>query len=1063
MARGLKWMLLCASILTALAGPAYAQAIGSIFGKVTDSSGAVLPGVTVTVTGTGLQQPLEAVTSESGTYQFPSVPIGTYNVAFELASFKKGLRQNIVITSGFNAGVDMKLEVGALTEEVTVSSASPVVDLKKTITGATFDLDTLEKIPTARDPWQIVNMAPGVQLSGYNVGGSLSGQQLTPSVRGSSASVQWNLEGGSITDLSSNSSPMYFNFDSFDQIQVTTGGGDVSVQSGGLAINLVTKSGSNVFKGTFNGTFENDSMQASNVDEELFSQGAGGFLSGNPLNKIAVYSIEAGGPILRDRLWYWGAWDYQDINAGVANFFDPTKGSFCQDLIAAQNARQLTIGYDQLEQVTGCLKNDKTVLKDLQGKINFQLNQANRIGYLLVTNDKIRNARGASSTTTVEATTQQFSDKVMGLPIPTHQFQHTWVASDKLVFNNMATYVAGGFFLDYQDFETFGASRYLASPSAADYINDGRTDQSALWNQQSLRNRTTDVVSRSLLSSYQTKRPNMEFKTDGTYFLTNKLGGDHSLKFGVGYRRAPILSFSHYSGGGRAWMQCVGNALTNCAENIVAPGSSTTGLVPYQAVLYRDQIRDNDWWTYNGYIQDSFSKGRWRFNGGIRYDWQQSKHLGGCVPENVLRPDLLPAQCDEETMTDNVTGQKIQPFGNWSPRVSVTYDLLGDGKTSLRGTWSYFYATKITLANALTGLFTQTTLTWGPNASSGACSTTAGASCWNDANRDSIIQPSELIGEPTASSTRFVNGVLLPAGNIVDEDAQIDRTREAIVGMQHELIQNLAIGVDYIYRKYDRGTTTYSIGYEPGGPNGSLSALYTGPVSYTDPTSGLTGQYYTICEGCMRPQGLGQITVTNPNYQTYHGVDITATKRYSNNWQMQLALTLQTNPNYFPENSASFINPTNREFRDGYSTIPRYNFKANGSYTFKWDINASANLNIIEGAARNTSINGPGQVYGGVNASGAATTINYGTGALDFENRGTTRFDPVKLLDIGIQKAFRFSNSKYQLKLMFDAFNVFNISTITSFTSSNRSQGTYSQVTGIIAPRVYRVGMRVAF
>jgi hypothetical protein len=1064
MARGLRWVLLTAAILSAWASPAYAQAIGSIFGKVTDASGAVLPGVTVTVTGTGLQQPLVAVTSESGTYQFPSVPTGTYTVTFELASFKKGIRNNIVLTSGFNAGVDQKLEVGALTEEVTVSSASPVVDLKKTITGATFDLDTLEKIPTARDPWQIVNMAPGVQLSGYNVGGSLSGQQLTPSVRGSSANVQWNLEGGSITDLSSNSSALYYNFDSFDQIQVTTGGGDVSVQSAGLAINLITKSGSNVFKGTFNGTFENDSMQGNNVTEELFTQGAGGFLSGNPLNRISVYSIEAGGPLLRDRLWYWGAWDHQDINAGVANFFDPTKGSFCQDLIAAQNARTLSIGYDQLEQVTGCLKNDKTVIKDIQGKVNYQLNQANRVGYLFLANDKVRNARGASSTTTVEATTQQFSDKPWGFPNPTHQLQHTLVATDKLVFNNMFTYLGGGFFLDYQDFETYGESRYLASPNSADYLAVGnRSDAAALWNQQSLTNRTTGVASRAITATYQTVRPSWEIKTDGTYFLTNKFGGDHSLKFGVGWRRAPILSFSHYSGGGRAHMQCVGNTLANCGENIVAPGTSTTGLVPYQAVLYRDQIRDNDWWTYNGYLQDSFSKGRWRINGGIRYDWQQSKHLGGCVPENVIRPDLLPSQCDEETMVDSVTGRKIQAFGNWSPRASVTYDLLGDGKTSIRATGSYFYATKITLANALTGLFTQTTLTWGPNPSTGLCSTTAGASCWNDANRDSKIQPNELIGEPTASSTRFINGVLAPAGNIVDESAQIGRTREGIIGVQHELIENLAIGVDYIYRKYDRGTTTYSIGYEPGGPSGSLSALYTGPLTHTDPTSGLTGEYYVICDGCSRPQGLGQITVTDPNYQVYHGVDITATKRYSNNWQMQVALTLQTNPQYFPDNSASFINPTNREFRDGYSTIPRYNFKANGSYTFKWDINASANLNVIEGAARSTSINGPGQVYGGVNASGAATTINYGTAALDFEPRGTTRFEPVKLLDLGVQKAFRFSNSKYQLKLMFDAFNVFNINTVTSYSSSNRSQATYSQVTGIIAPRVYRVGMRVSF
>ena len=198
------------------------------------------------------------------------------------------------------------------------------------------------------------------------------------------------------------------------------------------------------------------------------------------------------------------------------------------------------------------------------------------------------------------------------------------------------------------------------------------------------------------------------------------------------------------------------------------------------------------------------------------------------------------------------------------------------------------------------------------------------------------------------------------------------------------------------------------------------------------------------------------------NYQVYHGVDITATKRFSNRWQTQVGLTLQTNPNYFPEGSTTFNNPTAREFREGLSTIAEYVFKANGTYTFPWEINASANLNIVQGASRTTTIDGPGNVYGGVNAStGAATTIQYTT--LELEERGATRFEPVKLLDLGVQKAFRFANSRYQLKLMFDAFNVFNINTITNYSSGNRSAAGFTQPTAIIPPRVYRVGVRVVF
>ena len=275
MKRVLRGFLLIAGVLALTAGPAFAQANGSIFGKVSDSSGGVLPGVTVTVSGATLQSPLVTTTQASGAYQFPLVPIGTYTVTFELASFKKATRQNVVIETGFNAEINQQLEVGQLSEEMTVTAATPVVDTKKTTTGATFSKDVLENIPTARDPWQIINMAPAVQ-AGLNVGGSASGQQVGLEIYGTGSNVQWNLEGGSITDLSSNSSPSYFNFDSFEQIQVVTGGGDVSVQSSGLSINLVTKSGSNVFKGSALGTFQNDATQGNNVDEELFSRGAGG-------------------------------------------------------------------------------------------------------------------------------------------------------------------------------------------------------------------------------------------------------------------------------------------------------------------------------------------------------------------------------------------------------------------------------------------------------------------------------------------------------------------------------------------------------------------------------------------------------------------------------------------------------------------------------------------------------------------------------------------------------------------------------------------------------------------
>jgi len=692
--------------------------------------------------------------------------------------------------------------------------------------------------------------------------------------------------------------------------------------------------------------------------------------------------------------------------------------------------------------------------------LNFTLNPKNKFQYLLQGDDRIQDSRGASATPAKEPTNRQFSDYWHGIPQPTHSLTHTFIANDKLVFNSIYTYVYGGWTNDYQDYDTCGKTRYNGSDSSADYSRD----PSCLWNQQQLSLRTTEFVSRTLLRSTQRLRPTHDLKTDGTYFMSNKLGGDHSLKFGVGYRSSASATYSHYSGGARAWLQCNGNLTANCADNRLVPGAAGPGQVPYRAELYRDGLRNSVWWSYSGYLQDSFSRDKFTINGGLRYDWQHSKYKGGCVPENVIRPDLLPAQCDEPTQEgiNPNTGQveKIHPFSNVSPRVSVTYDLFGNGKTALKASGSYYYKTIESLADSLSGLFEVTRLTFGSNNSNGTCT---GTSCWTDANADGVIQANELTGVPTSPSARFdtTTGIFAPAGNLVDPDTQIARTREVVAGVQHELIRNLAIGVDYIYRKYDRGLATYTVGYEPGAPGYPLSQIYTGPLTHTDAATGNAGEYYVVAQGAMRPSGLGSVTMTNPNYQVYNGVDITVTKRYSDKWQFNGAFTIQDNPQYFPDGSTDFINPTGRTYREGVSTIAKYVVKLSGSYDLPWGITGAANFNMFQGATRTLSINGPGNVYGGVNAAGAATTISYTT--LEFQDRNETRFGDTKMLDLGVQKQISFGNDRYKLKLMADLFNVFNVNEILAYSSNNVNVASWTAPSSIIPPRVLRFGVRMNF
>src|SRR5262245_36700230 len=287
-------------MLLASAGTALAQvSMGEVFGKVTDGTGAVMPGVTVTLSGPALIQPQITVTVESGAYRFPRIPIGTYTVSFELTGFKKTIRDGIVIQAGFNAEIDTKLEISTVQETVTVSGASPVVDTRSTSLAASFSKEALETIPTARDPWVVLQQTPGMVMSGQNVGGNLSGQQTSFTAMGSSNNQQWTMDGAVVSDIASgNSSPTYYDFDSFDEINITKGGSDASQQGGGVQVNFITKSGGNTLRGSGRFFRTNQKFEGNNITPAQRDLSAAG---GNPIQDIKDFGFELGGPILKNR------------------------------------------------------------------------------------------------------------------------------------------------------------------------------------------------------------------------------------------------------------------------------------------------------------------------------------------------------------------------------------------------------------------------------------------------------------------------------------------------------------------------------------------------------------------------------------------------------------------------------------------------------------------------------------------------------------------------------------------------------------------------------------------
>ena len=246
------YALLAVFLLVGSVAGVQAQNTAEIYGKVTDASGAIMPGVTVTLTSPVLLQPLTAVSTETGTYRFPGLGVGTYTVKFELTGFKTVVKEGYRLELAESAQINQALEISTVQETVTVTGETPLVDLKDTSKTNRFTQEALQSIPSARDPWVIIEQSAGVAMDRQNVGGSASGQQSNFVARGAAMAQQkWNLDGVDVTDMNATGgSPVYYDFDAFEEMQISTGGADVSMQSPGVGVNLVTKSGTDRFRGS---------------------------------------------------------------------------------------------------------------------------------------------------------------------------------------------------------------------------------------------------------------------------------------------------------------------------------------------------------------------------------------------------------------------------------------------------------------------------------------------------------------------------------------------------------------------------------------------------------------------------------------------------------------------------------------------------------------------------------------------------------------------------------------------------------------------------------------------
>ena len=300
--------------LGALAAPAAAQIDqGRLTGTVKDAQGGVLPGVTVTAKSPALIGTRSVVTESAGTYSIASLPSGEYELTFELAGFQIFKRSNVLLNIGQIITIDAEMKVASLQESVTVTGASPVVDMQSTSVGTDFKTDKLVGVPTATDIWAVLGQAAGVRMMGFDVGGSHKSQQTGYESFGI-RNQNRVLNDGVDTTEGSGGAGFYADFYANEEVAVSAAGGDVEMNTPGSAVVNTIKSGGNQFKMLNNLTYQQESWVADNVDAHLTTFGG----TGQPNIIFWEGHTDLGGPIKRDKLWFYGAYNHFKIDKVIS-------------------------------------------------------------------------------------------------------------------------------------------------------------------------------------------------------------------------------------------------------------------------------------------------------------------------------------------------------------------------------------------------------------------------------------------------------------------------------------------------------------------------------------------------------------------------------------------------------------------------------------------------------------------------------------------------------------------------------------------------------------------------
>jgi hypothetical protein len=964
--RSTLWLLTLLVVsfgVSAASVAAQSTSSSTIHGIIKDGTGGALPGVTVTISSPALQVgQMVTVSGDDGSYRFVDLPAGAYGARFELPGFTTFIREDLRLTVGFVARVDVVLQVGAIEESVTVSGESPVVDVTSTSASVAFTREVLEAIPRGRDVQNIIAMTPGVTQARPDVGGSTMAQRQNISSYGTVAQPKIQVEGINVTMGADNNSAIYFMSDTLEDVQIKTSGNDPEVSVPGISMVAVLKSGGNDFHGTYTAAFESPKLQSDNLNDSLRAQGLS---ATSQLRRFYDLSADLGGRIIRDKLWFYVAHARQTKTENQLGFAaDP-----------GPDGRYLT-GDEPLA-------DRDTKLDQYTAKFSYQLSKSNRLVYAYQRGTKREPQNGSGRFVPLEATRDYVNPGWMQKgEFQSSPTQHALV---NVVFGTT------GYLTDYDAARSYAR---VDAPPRHDLETGLRTGSHPAH-----QNKTRD-----------------RYQLDGSVsvYPDREVIGKHELKIG----------------GMVYWDRSSDGWLNNVSGNYVLQTDRIGGVsgTPTRIQIRNTPARPLD----NEDIYAVFVKDTWRIsdrvtaNVGLRWERQES-YLPAQSREPARDfPQLFPAG----------TFPRIE-VGTWSrtvPRLGIAWDI--DGKSVVKasvGAYNYIFGD-----------------TFGDRYNANA--TAVATFLWRDLNGDKLYQPGEVNLDPNGPDFISITGA---SGAVINPNLRQPKTWEATASFERELAPDLGIRVMYV----DRTLIDY-FSSDGQGPNIRRPySVYDIPITRRDP--GPDGLLNTADDGGgvtfydYRPEYRGAAFVAtqltnDPNSDRFRSVEFTVTKRSSGRWAAQASYYAVKNHRWLDK---PIENP-NQEFFALDETWG-WGATATGSYRLPYGVNVSGFLQ-----ARNGLRDARTNTFRAVDPDGGPRIAQLNNVTLRMEPYGSRRLAAINILNLRVGKDFSFGSGR-NLAVDFDMFNVLNSSAPLEATFA--SGPTFGYITGVLPPRIARIGTRFRF